>query len=97
MEPKFENELRILLLNTISCGSIRARNGITMFLYGETQVAVDPRDPRLDRTGGIYGGEGVQVASRARERIYETKVGATLVAPKFLVNLFGCWGSSVRN
>ena len=57
MEPHFENQVRVLLLNTISCGSIRARDGITMFLYGETQVAVDPRDPHPKATGGIYGGE----------------------------------------
>ena len=46
---------------TNSRGSIRARNGITMFLYGQTQVAADPRDPRdphTTATGGIYGGEG---------------------------------------
>ena len=32
-----------------------------MFLYGQTQVAADPRDPRdphTTATGGIYGGEG---------------------------------------
>ena len=44
---------------TNSRGSIRARNEITMFLYGPTQVAADPRDPRdphTTATGGIYGG-----------------------------------------
>ena len=55
LNAKIKSRIRFI---TNSRGSIRARNGITMFLYWETQVAVDPRDPHLQATGGIYGGEG---------------------------------------
>ena len=55
LNAKTKSRIRFI---TNSRGSIRARNGITMFLYGKTHVAVDPRDPRPEATGGIYGGEG---------------------------------------